>query len=96
VEVIDIRSIVPLDTSLIINSVKKTNKVLIIHEDSLFQGFGAEIAAQIAELAFEYLDAPIQRLAGKDVPVAFSSVLEDNTLPQNNDVLLKLRAVLSY
>ncbi|MBA7524324.1 2-oxoisovalerate dehydrogenase subunit beta [subsurface metagenome] len=96
VEVIDIRSIVPLDTSLIINSVKKTNKVLIIHEDSLFQGFGAEIAAQIAELAFEYLDAPVQRLAGKDVPVGFSSVLEDNTLPQNKDVLLKLKEILSY
>ncbi len=96
VEVIDIRSIVPLDTPLIINSVKKTNKVLIVHEDSLFQGFGAEIAAQIAELAFESLDAPVQRLAGKDVPVGFSPVLEENTLPQNKDVLSKLREVLSY
>jgi len=96
IEVVDIRSIVPLDIDLIINSVKKTNKILIVHEDSLFQGFGAEIAAQIAELAFEDLDAPVQRLAGKDTPVGFSPVLEENTLPQNKDVLLKLREILSY
>jgi 2-oxoisovalerate dehydrogenase E1 component len=95
-EVIDIRTIVPLDSDLILKSVKKTNKVLVTHEDSQFQGFGAEIAAQIAEQAFEYLDAPIQRLAGKDLPIGFSPVLEEKTLPQNHDVLEKLRQLLRY
>ena len=70
--------------------------MLIVHEDSLFQGFGAEIAAQIAEFAFEHLDAPIQRLGGKDVPIGFSPVIEDNTLPQIDDVVDKLRGLLAY
>ncbi len=96
VEVIDIRTIAPLDTPLILNSVKKTNKVLVTHEDSQFQGFGSEIAAQIAEFSFEHLDAPVQRLGGKDVPIGYSPVLEDNTLPQNKDVLEKLRQLLKY
>jgi 2-oxoisovalerate dehydrogenase E1 component len=96
VEVIDLRTIVPLDTQLIQNSVKKTNKVLVTHEDSQFQGFGAEIAAQIAEFSFEHLDAPVQRLGGKDVPIGFSPVLENITLPQNKDVLEKLRELLQY
>jgi 2-oxoisovalerate dehydrogenase E1 component len=96
IEILDIRSIVPLDSSLILDSVRKTNKVLVVHEDSLFQGFGAEIAAQIAEFAFEHLDAPVQRLAGKDVPIGYSTVLEDNTLPQNADVLSRIRALLDY
>jgi 2-oxoisovalerate dehydrogenase E1 component len=96
VEVIDIRTIAPLDTHLIQKSVKKTNKVLVTHEDSQFQGFGAEIAAQIAEFSFEHLDAPVQRLGGKDLPVGFSPVLEDNTLPQNKDVLEKLRQLVQY
>jgi len=96
IEVIDIRTIAPLDTDLILNSVKKTNKVLVTHEDSQFQGFGSEIVAQIAEFAFEYLDAPIYRLGGKDVPIGFSPILEEETLPQNNDVLDKLRKLLQY
>ena len=96
VEVIDIRTVAPLDTPLILNSVKKTNKVLITHEDSQFQGFGSEIAAQIAEFAFEFLDAPVQRLGGKNVPIGFSPILEEITLPQNNDVLDKLRQLLNY
>jgi 2-oxoisovalerate dehydrogenase E1 component len=96
IEVIDIRTIAPLDTELILNSVRKTNKVLVTHEDSQFQGFGAEIAAQIAEFSFEHLDAPVQRLGGKNVPIGFSPVLEDNTLPQNKDVLDKLRQLLQY
>jgi pyruvate/2-oxoglutarate/acetoin dehydrogenase E1 component len=96
VEVIDIRTISPLDMDLILSSVKKTNKVLVTHEDSQFQGFGAEIAAQIAELSFEHLDAPVQRLGGKDLPIGFSPVLEDNTLPQNKDVINKLKQLLEY
>ena len=96
IEVIDIRTISPLDTDLILNSVKKTNKVLITHEDSQFQGFGSEIAAQIAEFVFEHLDAPIHRLGGKDVPIGFSPILEEIALPQNDDVLEKLRQLLQY
>jgi 2-oxoisovalerate dehydrogenase E1 component len=96
IEIIDIRSIVPLDMELILKSVRKTGKILIAHEDSLFQGFGAEIAARVAEFAFEHLDAPIQRLGGKDVPIGFSPVLEESTLPQVQDVIDKLRDLLSY
>ena len=96
VEVIDIRTIVPLDMDTILTSVKKTNKVLIAHEDSRFQGFGAEIAAQIAEQAFEHLDAPVRRLAGKDVPVGFSPVLEDVSLPQTDDVINTIQSLLEY
>ena len=66
------------------------------HEDSIFQGFGAEIAAQIAENAFQYLDAPVRRLAGKDVPVGFSPVLENVTLPQTEDVIFAIQELLAY
>jgi len=96
VEVIDIRTISPLDIETILASVKKTNKVLIIHEDSLYNGFGAEIAAQIAESAFEYLDAPVKRLGAKDIPIGFSPVLEEVTLPQNKDVLNAIKRLLEY
>jgi 2-oxoisovalerate dehydrogenase E1 component len=96
VEVIDIRTIAPLDSDLILNSVKKTNKVLVAHEDSQFQGFGSEIAAYIAETAFEFLDAPVQRLGGKDVPIGFSPILEEITLPQISDILERVRQLLNY
>jgi 2-oxoisovalerate dehydrogenase E1 component len=95
-EVIDLRSIVPLDMMTIINSIKKTGKVLIAHEDSLFQGFGAEIAAQISENAFEYLDAPVKRVAGKDLPIAYSDVLEKIILPQTEDLIEAGRVLANY
>lgn len=96
IEIIDIRTINPLDKDCILNSIKKTNKVLIAHEDSLFHGFGAEIAAQIAEFAYEYLDAPIKRLGAKDVPVGFSPILEEATLPQTEDIKVALKNLLEY
>ncbi len=96
VEVIDIRTINPLDTETIVNSVKKTSKVLIAHEDTLFQGFGAEVGAQIAEQAFEYLDGPVKRLAGVDVPIPFNSELEKAALPQIEDVVNAARGLLAY
>jgi 2-oxoisovalerate dehydrogenase E1 component len=96
VEVIDIRTISPLDTQTIVNSVKKTSKVLVAHEDTLFQGFGAEIGAQIAEQAFEYLDGPVKRLGGADVPIPFNSDLEKAALPQIEDVVDAARALLEY
>ena len=96
IEVIDLRTIVPLDIETVLQSVHKTNKVLVAHEDSIFQGFGAEIAAQIAENAFQYLDAPVRRLAGKDVPVGFSPVFEDTTLPQTDDIISAIKNLLEY
>jgi 2-oxoisovalerate dehydrogenase E1 component len=96
VEVIDIRTMVPLDTETIFNSVRKTGKVLIAHEDTLFSGFGAEIAAQVAEHCFQDLDSPVRRLAAKHVPIGFSPVLEETTLPQNEDVLNAIRELLAY
>ncbi len=82
VEIVDIRTINPLDTETILESVKKTSKVLVAHEDTRFQGFGGEVAAHIAEFAFEYLDGPVRRLGGSDTPVPFSAVMEEVALPQ--------------
>ncbi len=96
IEVIDIRTINPLDMETIVNSVKKTSKVLIVHEDTRFHGFGAEIAAQIAEQAFEFLDGPVRRVAGADTPVPFSSVLEKAALPQTEDIVKAARELLAY
>jgi 2-oxoisovalerate dehydrogenase E1 component len=96
IEVIDIRTIVPLDSETIINSVKKTGKVIVFHEDSKFQGFGAEIASQIAENAFQYLDAPIRRVAGLHVHIPFAPVLEKAALPQDDWILKAAEEMLSY
>jgi 2-oxoisovalerate dehydrogenase E1 component len=95
-EVIDIRTINPLDTISIIESIKKTGKVLVAHEDTRFQGFGAEIASHIAEFAFEYLDAPVRRLAGLDIPVPFSGLLEETALPQTKQIVEALRKLAAY
>lgn len=97
VEVIDLRTIVPLDIEHIFNSVKKTNRVLIAHEDVEFMGLGAEIAAQIASECFEYLDAPIKRVGMKPAAaVPHSPALENEVLPQMQDVLIAAKDLLSY
>lgn len=96
VEIVDIRTIYPLDNTLILESVRKTGKVLVVHEDSLFQGFGAEIAAQIAEFAFEHLDAPVRRIGAKDTPIPFSAVLEEVCLPQTSWLLEAMRSLAAY
>ena len=96
IEVIDIRTMVPLDIQTITQSIKKTNRALIAHEDVLFMGFGAEIAAQISEKAFEYLDAPIKRVAGKNTPIPHAPALEKEVLPQDQDIEKSLRELLSY
>jgi 2-oxoisovalerate dehydrogenase E1 component beta subunit len=78
VEVVDLRTLYPVDRETILNSVRKTGKALIVHEDNLTGGYGAEIAATIADGAFEFLDAPVRRLAGPDVPgVPFSHPLQE-------------------
>jgi 2-oxoisovalerate dehydrogenase E1 component beta subunit len=96
VEVIDLRSLVPLDKDTIFASVKKTNRVLILHEDNLTAGFGAELAALVTEFAFESLDAPVIRLAAYDSPVPFAPNLEKMVLPQKNQLTSKLDRLLGY
>ncbi|GHE50971.1 alpha-ketoacid dehydrogenase subunit alpha/beta [Roseivirga thermotolerans] len=82
VEVVDLRTLSPWDKETVSESVKKTNKVLVLHEDTLIGGVGAEIAAWISEHLFQWLDAPVMRLASLDTPVPFTKTLEENFLPQ--------------
>ena len=83
IEIIDLRTLVPLDTEAVLMSAKKTGRVLLLHEDTLTAGFGGELAALIAEQAFEHLDAPIVRVASWDTPVPFAISLENGFLPKN-------------
>ena len=83
-DIIDLRTLYPLDIDIIKESVSKTNRIVIAHEDNLTNGFGGEISAQISEHLFEFLDAPILRVASKDLPIAYSSALEENILVQTN------------
>ncbi len=96
VEVIDLRTIAPLDVSSILASVQRTGRALIVHEDAAFMGFGAEVAARISESAFEYLDAPVMRVAGKNTPVPHAPVLEAQVLPQIDDIVKGLKSLLRY
>lgn len=95
-EVIDLRSIVPLDIETIVNSVRKTSKALVVHEDKVFSGFGAEIAAQITEKCFDALDGPVLRVGSKNCPVPFSKILERAVLPQVEDVYAKALELARY
>jgi 2-oxoisovalerate dehydrogenase E1 component len=94
--VIDLRTIIPFDWEAIAAAVKKTSRVVIAHEDQLTCGFGAELAARIAEELFEYLDAPVRRVAALDVPVAYYPDLEEEILPQSADVLKAIQALARY
>jgi len=96
IEVIDLRSIVPLDSETILNSVKKTNKALVLYEDIEFCGFGSEISAQIADKAFEYLDAPVARLAATYTPVGFAAPMEDYILPNDVKINAALKKLIDY
>ena len=93
VELIDLRSTVPLDIETVIKSVKKTNRLVVAHESHRRLGIGAEIAALVQELAFDYLDAPIERVGAMDIPIPYSQVLEDEMLPQTKHILDALRRV---
>jgi pyruvate/2-oxoglutarate/acetoin dehydrogenase E1 component len=93
-EIIDPRTLNPLDTGTIVQSAKKTKRVLIVHEAPTFSGPGAEIAAQTAQLAFDYLDSPVMRLGGKDVPIPFSPILERSVIPQVQDVTRAAKQLL--
>ncbi|MDQ3684407.1 MAG: alpha-ketoacid dehydrogenase subunit beta [Acidobacteriota bacterium] len=96
VEVIDLRTLAPLDKSAILGSVKKTNKALVLHEAARTGGIGGEIVATIAEEAFEWLDAPVVRVAAIDTPVPYSPPLEEYHLPQLKDVLDAARKLAAY
>ena len=96
VEIIDLRTIVPLDSDLILKSVRKTSRVLVLYEDHEFAGFGAEISAQIADQAFGHLDAPVRRLAGAFSPIAFADPLEKALLPSDEGIMDAVREVVSY
>lgn len=95
-EVIDLRSLSPYDWAAIERSVKKTNRVIVAHEDSLSWGYGAEIAARIADELFEHLDAPVKRVAALDCFVSYAPDVEDATLPQTEDVLRAIQEMAAY
>ena len=96
IEVIDLRTLNPLDRETVLTSVRKTGKVLIAHEDTLTGGFGAEIAAIIAAEAFERLDAPVVRVGAKDAPVPYAPTLENAMLPQEADLIAALEKLVRY
>jgi 2-oxoisovalerate dehydrogenase E1 component beta subunit len=96
VEIVDLRTLLPLDKETILNSVKKTGKVLIVHEDTMTGGIGAEIVALISENAFQYLDAPIKRVSSLDTPVPYAPTLEEYFLPNVQKVLDALKSLASY
>jgi 2-oxoisovalerate dehydrogenase E1 component beta subunit len=96
VEIVDLRTVLPWDREAVLRSVEKTSKVLVLHEDTRTGGFGAEIAATIAEEAFEHLDAPVKRVAAPDTPVPFAPVLERAFIPQVEDVVAALEDLTDY
>ncbi len=94
VEVIDLRTVQPLDTPAILESVRRTNRAVVVHEAVTFGGIGAEVAAQIQEEAFDYLDAPVLRIGAPFAPVPFSPVLERAYIPDSNRIVAEVRRLL--
>ena len=96
VEVLDLRSLLPMDDEAIAATVRKTNRVLVLHEDTATGGVAGEVTARINELAFEWLDAPVRRVAAHDVPLPYAPALEDFVLPQTSDVVRAARWLAGY
>lgn len=96
IEVIDIRSLVPLDNKTIITSVKKTSRAMVVHEDKVFSGFGAEIAAMIGQELFEHLDAPVKRVGATFTPVGFNRILENAILPNDEKIYQAVKEIMKY
>ncbi len=96
IEVVDIRSLIPLDKESILNSVKKTNRALVVHEDKVFGGFGGEIAAIITEEGFTSLDAPVKRVGSTFTPVGFNRILEKAILPDQERIYKAAMEVLNF
>ena len=95
-EILDLRTLKPLDTEAILESARKTGKVLIVHSATGNTGVGAEVAALIAQEAFEWLDAPIQRLTGLDIPVPFSPTLEDAYRPSADKIYARAKELTAF
>jgi 2-oxoisovalerate dehydrogenase E1 component beta subunit len=95
-EIIDLRTLTPLDEETILASVRKTSKAIVLHEATLTGGFGGEVSARIAEKAFEYLDGPVLRLAAPDTPVPYSPPLEEAFLPNADKLIEKVRWLAAY
>ena len=96
VEVLDLRTLMPMDDAAIVATVKKTSRVLIVHEDTRTGGVAGEITARINDLAFEWLDAPVKRVCAHDVPLPYAPTLEDFVLPQVDDVVAAARWLAKY
>lgn len=96
VEVLDLRSLAPWDKDAVMTSVRKTGRLLVVHEDKLTGGFGGEVASYVAEHGFSYLDAPVSRLGSKDAPVPFARILEAAVLLQESDVYEAARRLAAY
>jgi 2-oxoisovalerate dehydrogenase E1 component beta subunit len=96
IEILDLRTLRPLDIDAILESIRRTGRVLIVHEAPRFGGFAGEITAQICEGGFEWLDAPVRRVTGLDTPVPYSPPLEDYYLPQVDDIVTAARWLLAY
>ncbi len=96
VEIVDLRTLLPMDKKAILNSVRKTNKVVVLHEQTRTGGVGAEVSALISEACFEHLDGPIMRVAAPDTPVPYSSQLEEAYIPQTKDVIAAVEKLMRY
>ena len=96
VEVLDLRTLAPLDDEAIVATVKKTNRLLIVHEDTRTGGIAGEITARVSECCFEWLDAPILRVTAADIPLPYSPPLEDYVLPQTADIVRAVKRLASY
>jgi 2-oxoisovalerate dehydrogenase E1 component len=96
VEVVDMRSLIPLDVETIMKSVKKTSRALVVHEDKVFGGFGGELASTITEEGFEYLDAPVRRIGSTFTPVGFNRILENAILPNEEKIYHAAIKLLTY
>jgi pyruvate/2-oxoglutarate/acetoin dehydrogenase E1 component len=95
-EVVDLRTLVPYDEATVLASVRKTGRALVVHEDLLTAGFGAEVVARLADAAFPWLDAPIRRVAYPDRPSPYAKVLEQQLLPDREKVVAAAREVVAY
>jgi 2-oxoisovalerate dehydrogenase E1 component beta subunit len=96
VEVLDLRTLLPLDDDAIVATVKKTNRALVVHEDTRTGGVAGEVAARINDRCFEWLDAPVRRVCAHDVPLPYAPTLEDFVLPQTDDIVRAARWMLAY
>ncbi|MFQ6046551.1 MAG: alpha-ketoacid dehydrogenase subunit beta [Gemmatimonadales bacterium] len=96
VEVLDLRTLIPMDDRAIMDSVRRTNKALIVHEDTRTGGVAGEITARINEQAFEWLDGPVARVTAHDAPIPYAPTLEDYVLPQTEDIVTAARRLLAY